>query len=86
MTEPLYSIGDYDVLLKVKEDDSLTYVVVNKNTGVHEYENKSLPRCMCIADESDDYLKRHTEYEKKEASKENKLAPIVSIVPKDSSE
>lgn len=85
MTKPLYSVGEYEVRIKETED-TRTYVVVNTSTGVTEYENKSLPRCMCIADESDDYLKRHTEYEKKEASKENKLASIVSIVPKDSSE
>ena len=82
MTEPLYSIGDYEVRIKETEDTRI-YVVVNSNTGVVEYENKSLPRCMCIADESDDYLKRHAEYEKKEAPKESKIASIVSLVPKE---
>ena len=62
------------------------YEVCNEETGVVEYSDRSLPRCMVVADEFADFFERLTKQEAKEVHKESKSATIVSIVPQDRTE
>ncbi len=49
----LYSNSRYSVTLNSSSDG---YQVNNLSTGVVEYDNRSLPRCIVIAREADEYL------------------------------
>lgn len=66
------------------EDGGDKYKVTNLNTGVVEYENTSLPRCLITAEESDWYFEKRKEREEAEAvSKESSSARIVKFPSKD---
>ena len=79
MTE-LYRKDRYFIRINAEGDK---YEVVNEETGVVEYSERSLPRCIIIADEFSDFFSNLAKQEEKEAQKEDKSATIVSLFPKD---
>ncbi len=71
----LYSNPRYEVLVNGDGDG---YLVRNKQTGVTEYQNSALPRCIIVAKESFDYLDRNEQEEA--ATAEAEAAPKPSNV------
>lgn len=80
MTE-LYRGRLYEVSINGNGDG---YQVTNLVTGVVEYENKSLPRCLIIFDESEDYMGNRKDRE--EAEEVVQDARVLTFRPKNNPE
>lgn len=80
MTDNLFLQGvNYSVTVN---EEGNGYQVTNLATGVVEYTNTSLPRCLIIAEESEDYLSRRKQ---EEELKEATSARVFTFPPKDNS-